>query len=159
MKRFLTLVVTCGLALSAHAGCYTIYRAGQMIYQSSEAPVDTGRQFHTTVPQRFGTGATLVYLADAESCFFVDSGTSENVGKTVQASYLPSHSGAAPRDPTIPASVKINPEINLGSMPSMSASGGYGGNPMLHTGPKGGQFYINGSGNKSYVGGGRGVRG
>lgn len=158
MKRFWPLVVACALALPAHAGCYTIYRTGQMIYQSSEAPVDTALHFHATVPQRFGIGATLVYLANAESCFFVDSVHSDSFGKVIQASYLPSHSGTEPRVLTMPASVKISPEVNLDSIQSMSASGGYGGNVLLQTGPRGGQYAYNGNGNKTYVssGGGRG---
>lgn len=156
MKRFVTLVVTCGFALSAHAGCYSIYRAGQIIYQSSEAPVDTALQFHASIPQRFGQGATLVYLANADSCVFVDSAPSENLGKTVQASYLLPHAGTAPRGPTIPLSIQRGAEINMDSIPSMTASGGYGGNSSLNTGPRGGQFYYNGNGNKTYVGSGRG---
>lgn len=68
MKKFFILVATCGLALSAHSACYSVYKANQLIYQSSEAPVDTRYQHHATVPQRFGKGATLIYVDDGENC-------------------------------------------------------------------------------------------
>lgn len=69
MKKFLAFVATCGLALSAHASCYSVYNnTGRLIYQSTEAPVDTTYQYHTTLPQRFGQGTSLVYVNDMESC-------------------------------------------------------------------------------------------
>lgn len=61
--------MACGLTVSAHAGCYSVYRpGGTLIHQSSEAPVDTRYEYHRTVPQRFGQGATLVYVNDNEAC-------------------------------------------------------------------------------------------
>ncbi|MDB5930120.1 MAG: hypothetical protein JWR60_1827 [Polaromonas sp.] len=69
MKRLFILLATCGMALSAQAGCYSIYnRAGQLVYRSTDAPVDTQPQYHRTVPQRFGQGASLVYFNDFEGC-------------------------------------------------------------------------------------------
>ena len=69
LKNFFAILAACGLSMSAHAGCYSVYNpAGQLIYQSSEAPVDTRLEYHRTVPQRFGQGATLVYVNDDERC-------------------------------------------------------------------------------------------
>ena len=69
MKSLFTLLALCGMALSAQAGCYSIYnRAGQLVYRSSDAPMDTQPQYHRTVPQRFGQGASLVYFNDFEGC-------------------------------------------------------------------------------------------
>lgn len=65
--------VTCGFALSAQAACYSVYNtAGKLINQSTQAPVDTRLQYHLTVPQRFGQGATLVHVADDNGCAVVD---------------------------------------------------------------------------------------
>ena len=69
MKRALVIIATLGWAISAHATCYTVYSsAGKVIHQSSDAPVDTRLQYHMTVPQRFGAGATLVYVGNGENC-------------------------------------------------------------------------------------------
>lgn len=69
LKNIFALLVACGLAMSAHAGCYSVYNpAGHLIHQSSEAPVDTRFEYHRTVPQRFGQGATLVYVNDDQRC-------------------------------------------------------------------------------------------
>ena len=74
MKRALVIIATLGCSLSAHATCYTVYSsAGKIIHQSSVAPVDTRLQYHMTVPQRFGAGATLVYVGNGENCASLDS--------------------------------------------------------------------------------------
>lgn len=69
LKNVLAIFAACGLAVSAHAGCYSVYNpAGRLIHQSSEAPVDTQAPYHRTVPQRFGQGATMVYVNDDQWC-------------------------------------------------------------------------------------------
>ncbi len=69
LKNVFAILAACGLTMSAHAGCYSVYNpAGNLIYQSSEAPVDTRYEYHRTVPQRFGQGATLVYVNDDQRC-------------------------------------------------------------------------------------------
>jgi hypothetical protein len=69
LKNVLAILAGCGLAMSAQAGCYSVYNpAGQLMYQSSEAPVDTRAEYHRTVPQRFGRGAALVYVNDDQRC-------------------------------------------------------------------------------------------
>ena len=69
LKKLFAILAACGLSMSAHAGCYSIYSsASKLIFQSSEAPVDTRFEYHGTVPQRFGKGATLVYVNDEQSC-------------------------------------------------------------------------------------------
>lgn len=73
MKAIFVIAFTCGFALSAQASCYSVYNsAGKLINQSIQAPVDTRLQYHLTVPQRFGQGATLVHIADDHSCPVVD---------------------------------------------------------------------------------------
>jgi hypothetical protein len=74
MKKFFALVAICGLAVSAHASCYSVYNgAGRLVYQSTAPPVDTTYQYHSTVPQRFGQGSSLVYVRDMEGCQAVGS--------------------------------------------------------------------------------------
>ena len=69
LKNIFAILVVSGLSLSAHAGCYSVYSpASKLIFQSSEAPVDTRFEYHGTVPKRFGQGATLVYVNDQQSC-------------------------------------------------------------------------------------------
>ena len=69
MKKILAVIAACGFASMAEATCYTVYdKSGKMIYQSSDAPVDTRLEYHRTVPQRFGPGATIVYIGNEESC-------------------------------------------------------------------------------------------
>ena len=69
LKNVFAILAVCCLTMSAHAGCYSVYNpAGNLIYQSSEAPVDTRYEYHRTIPQRFGQGATLVYVNDDQRC-------------------------------------------------------------------------------------------
>lgn len=69
MKTVFAILAACTLSMSAHAGCYSVYnRSGNLIHQSSQAPVDTRQEYHRTVPQRFGPGSTLVYINDAQPC-------------------------------------------------------------------------------------------
>ena len=69
LKNLFVILAACGLSLSAYANCYSVYSpASKLIFQSSEAPVDTRFEYHDTVPQRFGRGATLVYVNDEQSC-------------------------------------------------------------------------------------------
>jgi len=69
VKTLFAILAACSLTMPAHAGCYSVYNpAGSLVYQSSEAPVDTRLEYHQTVPQRFGQGSTLVYVNDDLYC-------------------------------------------------------------------------------------------
>ena len=69
MKTVFILLATSGLALSAQAGCYSVYNPdGRLLHQSRDAPVDTRQTYHQTVPLRFGPGAVLVYVNDDQRC-------------------------------------------------------------------------------------------
>lgn len=82
LKNVFAMLAACCLTMSAHAGCYSVYNpAGSLIHQSSDAPVDTRYEYHRTVPQRFGRGATLVYVNDDQGCPGV--GTLAGVSDTV----------------------------------------------------------------------------
>ena len=156
MKRFLAIVATCGLALSAHAGCYSVYNStGRLIHQSSDAPVDTRQQYHMTVPQRFGSGSTLVYLAEYESCLPKEASNPVSLSKSAESIYI---SSLAPIENNFEPVTSLGGDGGNGRSAKGRANSAYAGSPSLQTGPRGGQFYINSGGNKSYVGGGGGRR-
>lgn len=54
---------------SAMAYCYTVYnQKSEILYRSSQPPVDTSFQFHQTVPMVFPAGSNLVFGASEEAC-------------------------------------------------------------------------------------------
>lgn len=53
---------------AALASCYVVYNpAQQVIYMSSQSPVDLSYQLHQTVPV-LAPGAALVFTADSHGC-------------------------------------------------------------------------------------------
>lgn len=65
----LCVVVTAGAATASYAACFTIYDArDKMVYQSPEVPVDMRYQLHKTVPDRFGSGASMVFTLSEDFC-------------------------------------------------------------------------------------------
>ena len=67
---FSSLALACAGALfstAASASCYVVYSASQQVlYRSTEPPVNLSYQLHQTVPYRYGQGATMVFgIADA----------------------------------------------------------------------------------------------
>jgi len=53
-------------------------------------------------------------------------------------------------EPITPYSKSVEPSKGYADKPS-GTSGYYGDNRQIHTGPRGGQYYINGNGKKTYV--------
>lgn len=53
------LIAFAGSTASASAACYTVFQADQTVYQSTVSPVDLSRPLSETVPQRFGSGASM----------------------------------------------------------------------------------------------------
>lgn len=72
-KSFAFAALALGLAGSACspaalASCYVVYNAAQqVIYMSSQPPVDLSYQLHQTVPV-LAPGAALVFTADSHGC-------------------------------------------------------------------------------------------
>ena len=66
MTKTAVFLATLLAAAGAQAACYTVLGPqGQILLQSSTPPVDMSLHLHQTVPQRFGTGATMVFgIAD-----------------------------------------------------------------------------------------------
>ena len=61
MNRKAWLLAAAALATGmAQATCYTVYKAdGTLIQESSTSPVNLSLQIGDTVPEKFGTGATM----------------------------------------------------------------------------------------------------
>ena len=56
-------------AAGAQAACYTVLDSkGQIVSQTSTPPVDMSLQLHQSVPERFGTGADMVFGLADENC-------------------------------------------------------------------------------------------
>lgn len=53
----------------AHATCYTVFNAkGAVLQRSSTTPVNLSEQIGDTVPEKFGSGATMVVSDDSVYC-------------------------------------------------------------------------------------------
>jgi predicted small secreted protein len=62
MKKSAAFVFALLVAAGAQATCFTVLGpGGQILSRTSTPPVDMSRQLHETVPQRFGTGAVMVF--------------------------------------------------------------------------------------------------
>jgi hypothetical protein len=58
--------LVCGMA---QATCYTVYKAnGTVLQRSSTTPVNLSEQIGDTVPEKFGSGATMVVSDDGVYC-------------------------------------------------------------------------------------------
>ena len=68
---FSSLALACAGAVfspAASASCYVVYSASQqVVYRSTEPPVNLSYQLHQTVPV-LAPGAALVFTADSHGC-------------------------------------------------------------------------------------------
>ena len=160
------------VAQDANAACYTIYRDGAAIYQSPDSPVNMEFPFSQTVPAKFGEGATMVYQEWANECSKFNY--PEGVGRASGALQSPSkstanlaNSAAAPKarastpllnDPFTNSEIfsNLSRSYEYSDTERPSSSAGYSKN--IQTGPRGGQYYLNSNGNKTYVSGGKSGR-
>jgi hypothetical protein len=158
------IIAIYSLAQGAYAACYTIYKNDVAIYQSSVAPVDMGSPFSQTVPTKFGEGATMVYQEWANSCAEFDTPTRVGqIGTVAGQTKVQERTSAALSSrvsslsrPAEPAPIPIGGSAmaNNGSLGDGSAggtAGGVGYSGVIQTGPRGGQYYINPNGNKTYT--------
>lgn len=167
MKQLTTvgrLVLFAGASLmlgTAHANCYTVYKGDTRVYHAQTPPVDTSLPYSESVPARFGPGAMMVVMPGAFDC------PSENElrgsdpvaggGSSTKDAEAVAHSKALNR---LAARHSIADEDgNAGSIGSGYSGGGqpFTRGPIL-TGPRGGQYYVNSNGNRSYVSRGGGGR-
>jgi hypothetical protein len=139
MKKPLFIIFGLVFSLVTHADCYIVYdSSGKLIHQSSESPVDIELPFHMTVPERFGKGATLVYQIGAQNCADINpSARMKSTGGLDSSAYF---SASTPID--------FGPHSDADPFKGGGAGRSHG---AIQTGSRGGQFYINSGGNRTYV--------
>lgn len=144
----------------AHANCYAVYKGDARVYHAQTPPVDTSLPYSETVPARFGPGAMMVVTTGAFDCPMEN----EIQGGDALSGAAPSKEAqAAARDRALNRlAERHGGSAGDGSDSSEATSnygtgGAYSRGPIL-TGPRGGQYYVNSSGNKTYVGSGGGRR-
>lgn len=99
---FSSLALACAGALfspAAAAACYVVYGPSQqVIYRSTEPPVDLSYQLHRTVPV-LARGATLVFSPDDYGCDYEVNLLAQGAGTLSGASSLavPMRAPRAPR--------------------------------------------------------------
>lgn len=148
-------------ASDVHSACYEIYRNDAIIYRSSVAPVDMSRPFSQTVPASFGEGATMIYQDRSNSCDSFDarlksSGPSSTNGTQSSQSRLvtPRHPhGAVAAHTPMAASPSWDESYFADDYDGNggATASGLAGTGAIYTGPRGGRYYINSNGNKTYV--------
>lgn len=140
------------LAISAaHANCYAVYKGDARIYHAMRAPVDTSLPYSESVPARFGPGATMVVTSGAFDCpseneIVIPASAPGGTGPVSKADEL------AARDRALTRLAERHSVVGDGNDGDGSYGGGQPGQGPIMTGPRGGKYYINGSGNKTYVG-------
>ncbi|MDR0273842.1 MAG: hypothetical protein LBI48_00560 [Burkholderiaceae bacterium] len=90
MKKTLILLAGCLLGASAFASCYTVMDAkGKTVSESPNPPVDMARRLHETVPDKYGSGATMIFgIADTDcgqQADTWDDGTAQKAADTTTA--------------------------------------------------------------------------
>ena len=162
----LTLLSTIGFAPESPATCYTIYKSDVAIYQSTVAPVDMARPLSQSVPEKFGAGTSMIFNELSNACLAIEAkltvsptGAPERLvasrpnRKTSTQVDTVQSPAVSPLDTSIFADM---PEYSGAS--SSSGGGSFNTGPIL-TGPRGGQYYMNSNGNKTYVSSGGSARG
>ncbi len=148
------------LATAAHANCFTVHDgAGKLILQTMDPPVDLSRPLGDTVPQQFGPGSHLVFSADESDCPVINARKADQRPSTVETANRAFHayesSSADWMHAAQPGSVSNDGRRANGG--SAYSGGSRSARGPIHIGPRGGQYTITSTGNKSYVsrGGGR----
>ncbi len=128
--RLAVMIALAGSTASAAAACYTVFQADQTIYQSTVSPVDLSRPLSDTVPQRFGSGASMAMRQGDGPC--------PELGEPFLHD--------APVAATAATASTANSRQS-GSQASRASAAAH----ILEVGPRGGVFYVNSNGNKTYV--------
>ncbi len=154
----LLLLSTIACAREAMAVCYTIYKNDVAIYQSTLAPVDMALPLSQSVPEKFGAGTSMIFNALNNTCLPIEAKptTSPTVAAEQDVASRPNRKTSAPVGAVRSSAVSPLDNSIFADRPEYSGgSNSYGGGtfntgPIL-TGPRGGQYYINSNGNKTYV--------
>jgi hypothetical protein len=109
------------VSAGAGATCYTVYgpTGKDIVFRSTEPPVNMARDLHETLPARFGAGSSMVFsLENTGNCSGIGAGTDQATGattgymvgggsnsRTLNASYIRSDvSDSRPTAADLPAS-------------------------------------------------------
>ena len=168
-KLLAAVVLSCAITTNINAACYTVYKNEGVVYRSSVSPVDMSFPFSQTLSTIFGEGATMVYLDGSTFCPDIEStgSSSSNQFRAPLQGRSTTNLNVATADASIrPQPIQME-ERHSSAFPSKDYSGlaGYGGahgaQGSIQTGPRGGRYYMNSNGNKTYVGssGSKGSRG
>jgi|GEM_PF-3384857 len=151
--------ITLLMHMTANANCYSVYKGDARVYHAQTPPVDTSLPYGETVPARFGAGATMIVASGAFDCPRDD----ELQGGEVMAGSAWQGASDVARDKALSRLARRHGGRSDDDRASDGSTAGSSGGevstrgPIL-TGPRGGQYYLNSSGNKSYVSSGRGGR-
>ncbi len=154
MKRAITAFALAALVTGASAGCYSVYqKGGKLVYQAKESPVDLSRPLGDSVPQSFGLGSVMVInLIDADCPSVGDTGEQmvqpNSADATEMAMRAYETSAKSWFASTASRAWFDDAPSGAGDIYTASAVGSHG---PIQTGPRGGRFYINSNGNKTYV--------
>lgn len=145
MRRF---AVACVLLLSSafsQAACYSVYDGGGvLLLRTEQAPVDLQYRIGDVVREKFGDGASMVFVANGEDCNSVGEPNREpNLNGRGFGSV-----GAMPIATYTGAAAVYGAGRYVGS--GYGGFGRVGSAAYPHVGPRGGQFRYTASGNKSY---------
>jgi hypothetical protein len=161
-KQAITTGLLTAILGTAQATCFMVYgSANALIYRSSTSPVDLTQQIGDSVRAKFGPEASMVSSDTTQFCPELPAAEMRGATDANAASAAGTVVSVASR-PAEPLS--FVPEFaaggraEFGGVGTASSGGSSGGGRSLQTGPRGGVYYINGSGNRTYVGGGRSGR-
>ena len=149
----------------AEAMCYSVYRGESLVFQSTSAPVDMGLPMSQAVHAKFGADATMMFN-DGPCTEVAPRGATQADPAKNTASARQKLSSKSPPNRTVSLDegqmeeargaqnrdVMNNLSLKYGGLAGDSGQAGSSG--AIQTGPRGGQFYINSNGNKTYVGSG-----
>ena len=128
------------------ADCYSIYGAGgELVYQSTSVPINLGNRIGDEVPRVWGVDARLVFTPNSSDCQLVGVETTTDVMSGPLWAYM--EAGLSPSGRVVLPSSMTDGE----TWSAMGGRSSSGGSHLIQTGPRGGQFYENPNGNKTYV--------
>lgn len=157
------ILLLLALTPAAHSSCYTIYRNDAVIYQSSFAPVDMSLPLSQAVSGAFGENAFMIFQEWSNSCepFAAEQGSSSE-GSATKRQFIQNRTASSektrvttivqrPQAQTQPLQTSYFANEHYGNIGTSSPD--LASSRTIYTGPRGGQYYINSNGNKSYVSG------
>ena len=146
---FLTILLLIHSSIVS-AGCYLVYDSkGEIIYRSNKSPVDLSGSVSQAVESKFPGGRLVIQQTPC--------GSEEIL--TAKPQPILEESTAYKNTKVVDELVRQNPTYQSDSLSNNSTDytdstyGGrsYSGGKTIHTGPRGGRYYYNSSGNKTYV--------